>query len=104
MSVMVAFSVTPVGKGESLSEYVARCVRIVEESGLDYQLTPMFTIVEGEWEEVFGVLHRCYEALRHDCPRLSITIKVDAREGQKGRMQRKVASVEEKLGHSVRKG
>ena len=51
--IVCEFSVVPLGAGESLSEQVAKCLKIVQESGLPYQLTPMGTILEGEWDEVF---------------------------------------------------
>lgn len=104
MSVLVFVSMTPLGKGESVSEYVARVVDIVDKSGLPYVITPMGTIIEGEsWDEVMSVLKRGFEALKEDCPRISITMKIDYREGKSGRLQGKVKSVEEKLGREIRK-
>lgn len=104
MSVLVFVSMTPLGKGESVSQYVARVVDIVDRSGLPYILTPMGTIVEGEsWEEVMEVLKQGFEALKADCPRVSITMKIDYREGKSGRLQSKVRSVEEKVGRDIKK-
>ncbi|MCS6997885.1 MAG: MTH1187 family thiamine-binding protein [Aquificaceae bacterium] len=104
MSVLVFVSMTPLGKGESVSEYVARVVDIVDRSGLDYILTPMGTIIEGEsWEEVMGVIKDGFEALKRDCPRISITMKIDYREGKSGRLKGKVRSVEEKIGREIKK-
>lgn len=94
------FSMSPLDKGVSLSPYVARVVDIVDQSGLDYRLGPMGTCIEGEWEEVFGVLGRCFEALRADCERISIAIKIDYRRGARGRLRRKIESVAEKLGRN----
>jgi len=103
MSVLVFVSMTPLGKGESVSKYVARVVDIVDRSGLPYVLTPMGTIVEGEsWDEVMGVLKEGFEELKKDCPRISITMKIDYREGKSGRLKSKVESVQEKLGREVK--
>ncbi len=93
---------SPLGKGESVGEYVARSLKIVEESGLDYRLHAMGTVLEGEWDEVFGVVKRCYEAMSADCDRISCSIKVDARKGASGRLTSKVRSVEEKLGRRLK--
>ncbi|RMD65130.1 thiamine-binding protein, partial [Candidatus Parcubacteria bacterium] len=71
MSVLLEFSMTPLGKGESVSPYVARSLEIVESSGLDYRLHAMGTILEGEWDEVFDVVRRCYEAMAADCNRIT---------------------------------
>lgn len=102
MSVLLEFSMTPLGKAESVSPYVARSLQIVAESGLDYRLHAMGTILEGEWDEVFDVVRRCYEAMSADCNRITCSIKVDARKGKSGRLAAKVASVEQKLGRKLK--
>lgn len=101
MSVLVEFSMSPMDKGESVGEYVARCVEIVEDSGLPYQLTAMGTVVEGSWNECFHVVTKCHEALAKDCDRITTSIRADTREGPSGRIQQKVKSVEEHVGHEV---
>ena len=103
MSFLVFVSMTPLGKGESVSRYVAKVVDIIDRSGLPYVLTPMGTIVEGEdWDEVMDVLKRGFEELRKECSRVSITMKVDYREGKSGRLRKKVESVQEKLGREIK--
>ena len=101
--ILLEFSMSPLGKGESVSEYVARSLDIIDASGLPYQLTPMGTILEGEWEQVMAVVQQCYERMRADCPRITCSIKIDAREGKSGRLQSKIASVEQRLGRELRK-
>ncbi|HIP99057.1 TPA: MTH1187 family thiamine-binding protein [Candidatus Bipolaricaulota bacterium] len=95
--VVCEFSLVPLGAGESISAQVARCVKIVRESGLPHLLTPMGTILEGEWDQVFSVIKRCRDELRRDFNRVLISIRVDDREAPPGRLQGKVRSVEEKL-------
>src|SRR5437868_8747957 len=92
--VLLDFSMTPLGKGESVSPYVARCLEIVAASGLDYRLHAMGTTLEGEYDEVMAVLRRCFEALRSDCDRVTCSIKMDYRKGASGRLQSKVKKVE----------
>ena len=101
--ILLEFSMTPLGKGESVSKYVARSLDIIDASGLPYQLTPMGTILEGEWDEVLAVVRECYERMRADCPRITCSIKIDAREGKSGRLQAKIASVERRVGRELRK-
>jgi uncharacterized protein (TIGR00106 family) len=100
--ILLEFSMSPLGKGESVGAYVARSLAIVEESGLDYRLHAMGTILEGEWDDCFAVVKRCYDAMRADCPRISCSIKVDAREGASGRLASKVQSVENRLGRKLK--
>ena len=101
--VLLEFSITPLGKGESVSQYVARSLEIIEESGLDYRLNAMGTIVEGQLDDVLGVLRQCMKAMAADCDRVTCAAKFDYRQGQQGRLVSKVASVEEKLGRKLRK-
>jgi uncharacterized protein (TIGR00106 family) len=89
--------VVPIGEGESLSSYVAECIKIVEASGLKYQLTPMATVLEGEWEEVMKVVGECHGKVRSMCRRVVTTIEIDDREGKRNAMEQKIRSVEEKL-------
>ena len=98
MSVLVGISVVPLGAGESASRYVAKAVKVIEESGLPYTLTPMETVIEGEtWEEVMDVVSKVFHALESECNRLVITIKVDYRKGRSGGLIKKIESVKEKL-------
>ena len=99
--VLLEFSMSPMNKGESVSPYVARSLDIIDKSGLPYQLTPMGTIIEGEWDEVMAVVSACFKAMRSDCERIGTHIKIDYRAGPGGRIKSKIASVEEKLGRKL---
>lgn len=99
MSVIVDFSVFPVDKEAGVSPYVAKAVKIIQESGLDYRTGPMGTCIEGEWEDVMGVVTRCFEKMKEDSSRIYMTLKVDYRRGYNGRLTGKVKSLEEKLEH-----
>lgn len=68
---IVAFSVTPLGVGEEVGEYVADAVRVVRESGLPNRTDAMFTSVEGEWDEVMDVVKRAVAAVEERAPRVS---------------------------------
>jgi uncharacterized protein (TIGR00106 family) len=76
---------------------VSRSLDIVDKSGVDYRLNPMGTVLEGDWDEVFAVVKKCYERMKKDCGRISCSIKVDYRKGPKGRLSGKVESVESRL-------
>jgi len=99
--VLLEFSMSPFDKGDSLSEYVARSLDIIDKSGLPYQLTPMGTIVEGEWDEVMALVTACYERMSQDCKRISTSIKIDYRAGKSGRLKSKVRAIESKLGRTL---
>jgi len=100
--VLLEFSMSPLGKGESVSKFVSRSLDIVDKSGVPYRLNPMGTVLEGEWDEVFAVVRQCYERMKKDCNRISCSIKVDYRKGHSGRLVSKVASVEKTLKRSIK--
>uniref|UniRef100_A0A7C4AJE6 MTH1187 family thiamine-binding protein n=1 Tax=Thermodesulfovibrio aggregans TaxID=86166 RepID=A0A7C4AJE6_9BACT len=100
---LAQFSMVPLGVGVSVSKYVAKIVKIVDDSGLPYKLHAMGTIIEGEWDEVMNLLKKCRDALMEEVERVVIDIKIDDRKGAKGRIEAKVRSVEEKIGKPVKK-
>lgn len=100
--VLLEFSMSPLGKGESVGRYVARSLEIVDKSSVDYRLNPMGTVLEGEWDDVLGVVKQCFERMRKDCNRISCTIKLDYRKGHTGRLSGKVSSVEKRLKRRVK--
>ena len=99
--VLLEFSMSPMSQGESVSAYVARSLDIIDKSGLPYQLTPMGTIIEGEWSDVMAVVTACFEAMQADCARISTQIKIDYRSGPSGRLTSKVEAVQKKLGRKL---
>jgi uncharacterized protein (TIGR00106 family) len=101
--VVLDFSIFPLDKGGSLSPYVARSLDIVDRSGLDYRCHAMGTTLEGDLDAVLGVVKRCFEAMAVDCDRIECSIKMDYRKGYAGRLEGKVASVEQKLGRPLKK-
>ncbi|MCX5086837.1 MTH1187 family thiamine-binding protein [Streptomyces sp. NPDC056121] len=95
---IVAFSVSPLGVGEDVGEYVADAVRVVRESGLPNRTDAMFTTIEGEsWDEVMDVVKRAVAAVEARAPRVSLVLKADIRPGVTDGMTSKVATVERHL-------
>jgi uncharacterized protein (TIGR00106 family) len=96
------FSMIPLDKGASYSEYVAGSMNLIEESGLDYRMNPMGTVVEGEWDELMALLTRCYKRLEAISDRVMVTVKFDCRKGVSGALDKKIRSVEEKVGKTLK--
>lgn len=94
---LIAFSITPLGIGEEVGEAVAEAVRIVRQSGLPNQTDAMFTTIEGDWDEVFGVVRDAVEAVAARAPRVGLTLKADIRPGVVNALTAKVETVERHL-------
>lgn len=94
---LVEFSSFPLGKSEGLSEEVSESIRIIQESGLDYELTAMGTLLEGEWDLIMETIKKCHMEIRKKHDRVETNIKIDDRVGKENRLTEKVKSVEEKI-------
>ncbi|KAJ3144985.1 hypothetical protein HK101_002561 [Irineochytrium annulatum] len=95
---MVDFCVIPMGVGTSVSKEITECRRVLERSGLSYNMHSYGTTVEGEWDEVMRVVRQCHDAVHAmGCERISTTMKVGTRTDKKQSMQDKLDKVEELL-------
>ena len=96
---IAAFSIAPSGPDDdgSYAVAVAEAVRIVRDSGLPHETNAMFTNIEGDWDEVMGVIGQCVDAMTADHPRVSLVVKADIRPGHTGQLAAKVARVEDLL-------
>ncbi len=100
MSVLMEFSIFPTDQGESVSPYVSEVLRMIRDSGVDYQLTPMGTVIEtDELAEALAVVEQASRILQQaGCNRIYSAMKLDIRTGDKGRLKGKIRSVEDKIG------
>jgi uncharacterized protein (TIGR00106 family) len=94
---IAAFSITPIGTGDSVSEEVSEAVRLVRASGLPNETNAMFTNVEGDWDEVMSLIKACVAKVAEAAPRVSVVIKLDYRPGVTNALTTKVEAVEKLL-------
>ncbi len=99
MSVLVEFAMFPTDKGDSVGLYVSRIIKMISESGVKYQLTPMGTIFETEeMTEALKLIEKAQDCLSTDCNRIYSSIKFDIQKGKSNRMKTKIDSIENKIG------
>ena len=97
----VAFlTITPLGTGTpSVSHYVAGVERLLAGTPLTHQLTAMGTIIEGEVDDILAVVRRMHEhPFTMGAQRVSTSLRIDDRRDKAHSIERKMRSVEEKLG------
>lgn len=96
---IVEVTVVPLGTGStSLSQYVADCHKVLKQSGLKHQLTPMGTIIEGDLDDILKLVRKLHEVpFAAGALRVSTTIKIDDRRDKNSSMEQKIRSVEKKL-------
>ncbi|UCC41757.1 MAG: MTH1187 family thiamine-binding protein [Candidatus Aminicenantes bacterium] len=100
---LAEFTIFPIGKDVSLSKYVARSLKLIDESGLPYRINPMGTVVEGSWDDIMELIKKCHMAILEDTERVSTSVKIDDRKGITNALDSKIKSVEEKVGRELRK-
>ncbi len=90
---------SPPKDGTSVSEYVAKALKLIKNSGLKYELSPTATIVEGEIEELFSIARKVHESsFSLGAKRVVTVIMIDDRRDKKITMEYKKRSVLEKAG------
>jgi len=107
MSVLLEFAMFPISadgrEGAGVSAAVSKIIDMIDQSGVSYQLTSMSTIIETETlREALDIIEKSYDVLE-DYERIYSTLTFDIRQGKSNRMKAKIASVEGKIGHEVRK-
>ena len=100
---LMEFSMVPLDKGSSFSQYIAKILEAVDKSGLNYRLNPMGTVVEGEWDDLLALLTKCFRTLEKESDRISIQVKFDCRKGVRAAIDSKILSLEAKANRVFRK-
>lgn len=98
---IVDITIIPIGTNEpSVSEYVAEIHQVLEgyQDKVDYQLTPMSTLIEGELPVLFEVIQALHEVpFSKGAMRVATNIRIDDRRDKLLKMTEKLRSVEDKL-------
>jgi uncharacterized protein (TIGR00106 family) len=93
-------SVVPLGtKTPSVSQYVARAVKVLEhEKDIEYEMTAMGTIIEGDLDRILAMVKKMHEeTFGEGVARVLTTIKIDDRRDKAQTMEAKLASLKKKL-------
>jgi len=90
----------PTDKGTSVSSEVSKVIKMISESGVEYKLSAMSTVVETEtMEEALQIVQKAYDILNPNSDRIYSAITFDIQNNKKGsRIKSKIASVESKIG------
>ena len=103
---LAELEIIPIGtKSASLSDLLVEVAKLVDQSGLDYRVGPMGTVVEGEWDGIVQLAKTCHQAVLKSADRVMTTIRIDDRKDKpgRGRMVQKVQALETKLGRPLKR-
>ena len=93
-------SVVPLGtKTPSVSQYVARAVKVLEqERDIKYEITAMGTIIEGELDRILAVVKKMHEGtFGEGVARVITMVEIDDRRDKTQGMEEKLDSLKKKL-------
>ncbi|NIR51967.1 MTH1187 family thiamine-binding protein [candidate division KSB1 bacterium] len=94
----------PIGTGEEMKELLAKAMKIIHKSELDYQLTSMGVIIEGDWNEIMTLAKKCHDEIMNFAERMSTTITVDDRKDMTERLKKNVLEIEYAIGGALKTG
>ena len=98
------FAIFPIDKGDHIGDYVSKVVQHIKESGLDYQFSPMGTIIEADTvTELLKIVDDAYKILDPISDRIYCVMNMDSNKNKTGMISKKTASIENRIGE-VKKG
>lgn len=98
MAVLMEFAIFPTDKGKSVSVDVAKVIKLIKESGFNYQLTAMGTLIETETvAQALNIVEKAASILGTNSDRIYSTIKLDIKKGASNMMEEKVKSIHNKI-------
>ena len=98
MKVIADLTVSPLGAGLSVSNYIAACHEIIDRAGLKSNLHAYGTNIEGDWDTVLQVVKECHQKLHEmGVPRITSSLKLGTRIDKDQTMLDKIESVKNKL-------
>ncbi len=100
---LIELSIIPLG-AKHISSEITEALKIIDDSGLPFQLTPTGTCIEGEWDEVMPVVRQCHERVRQLSPYVITFVKIQDKEGATDQLLHNVECVEAKVGHALQRG
>ncbi len=103
---LAELEVIPIGtESPSLSSVLAEVAKLIDQSGLDYRVGAMGTVVEGDWDRIMLLAKQCHMAVLRSASRVMTSIRIDDRKDKpaNGRIVQKVQSLEAKVGRPLKR-
>lgn len=100
---LVELSINLLGRGTHLSQDLAEILKTIDDSGQRYCLTPCGTCIEGEWDELMGLIKQCHEKARKLSNHVMTTVRIEDEEGARDKLTENIASVERAAGRSLKR-
>ena len=99
MSVIMNFAIFPIDKGDHIGEYVSKVVEHIRTTGLDYQFSPMGTVIEADTvRELLDVVDEAYKVMDPISDRIYCVMNMDSNKNKSNLISSKRKSIEKRIG------
>jgi uncharacterized protein (TIGR00106 family) len=98
---LIELTINPLGRGTHMSKDLAEILKIVDASGLSYCLTPFGTCIEGDWDQVMGVVKQCHDHAKSFSDHVMTSIQIEDEYRAANKLEENVAAVERLAGHKL---
>jgi uncharacterized protein YqgV (UPF0045/DUF77 family) len=92
----------PIGRDADIDALSAAVVRVIDDSGLPYVLTPTGICIEGSWESVIDLVKRCHEEARSQCSHVMTELRIEDDDGRGDKLRGNIAAIERAAGRDFR--
>lgn len=100
---LVELNINPLGRGTHLSNDLGEILKLIDDSGLRYALTPLGTCIEGEWDDVMALIKDCHKRVRTMSSHVFTTLRIEDEEGATNKIQENILSVERAAGRTLKR-
>jgi len=97
---IVQFSVNPMDS-EHISEDIKKITTFLDKIGLDYEVGPIGTSIQGTWDTIMPVIQRCHQMIVRDHARVLTTITIDDHKHKEHSLETSMSSVAEPISVSL---
>lgn len=91
---IVQFSVNPMDS-EHISEDISKITAYLDKMGLDYDVGPIGTSIQGDWDTIMPIIQKCHQMIIRDHARVLTTITIDDHKYKEHSIETSIASVSE---------
>jgi uncharacterized protein (TIGR00106 family) len=99
---LAELTIIPLGRGTHLSSDLGRVLKIIDESGIRYRLTPSGTCIEGDWDEVISLVKKCHHEARTFSDHVLTTVRIEDELGANNKLNENISSIEESMGRQLK--
>jgi len=72
-----SIQIIPIAKSQDTYGLIDRAIAVIQDSGLDYEVTPMDTVIAGPYDKVFAVIKKAQQVtLEAGADEIAVNIKI----------------------------